>query len=439
MEISSEETMNKRIYSLTGIMLVAVMMLSACSGITSAFSNSPNQASAAQATPQSSTANSSTSGNNVTSAKVVSPVNTTTQTQILANSDLLSAYESTLESIYTTVSPEVVNISVLTPATSSSIQTFPGFNNQQSQPQYSSALGSGFVWDSNGDVVTNNHVVDGATKIEVTFSDGTTVPATIVGQDPYSDLAVIKVDVSSSMLNPVTMADSTQVKVGEIAVAIGNPYGFEGSMTVGTVSGLGRDLPTSTNTQSTGATYSIPDVIQTDAAINPGNSGGVLVNDQGQVIGVTSALESSSGSSSGIGFAIPAEIVSQVVPSLISTGSYAHPYLGISGTDMNPDIAQAMNLPTDTRGALVETVVAGGPSAKAGLQGSNTVVTINGVQGTVGGDIITAINGQTINSMSDIIAYLAIHTQVDQTVTLTILRNGQTQSVQLILGTRPAQ
>jgi serine protease Do len=433
--------MKKRIFSLTGILLVAVMLLSACSGIATAFSNSPNQVNVAQAAPQTSTANPSTGSTNSTSVNTVGSTNTSAQAQITANSGLLSAYESTLESIYTTVSPQVVEISVLTPATSSSFQTFPGFNNQQSQPQYSSALGSGFVWDTNGDIVTNNHVVDGATKIEVTFSDGTTVPATIVGQDPYSDLAVIKVDVSASILHPVTMADSTQVKVGEIAIAIGNPYGAEGSMTVGNVSGLGRDLPTNLNTQSTSttATYSIPDVIQTDAAINPGNSGGVLVNDQGQVIGVTSALESSSGSSSGIGFAIPAEIVSQVVPSLISTGKYDHPYLGISGTDMNPDIAQSMNLPSDTRGALVETVVAGGPAANAGLQASNTVVTINGVQGTVGGDIITAINGQTINSMSDIIAYLAIHTQVGQTVTLTILRNGQTQSVKVTLGSRPAQ
>jgi 2-alkenal reductase len=210
-------------------------------------------------------------------------------------------------------------------------------------------------------------------------------------------------------------------------------------MTVGNVSGLGRDLPSSQVDQASGASYSIPDVIQTDASINPGNSGGVLVNDQGQVIGVTSALESSSGSSSGIGFAIPAEIVSKVVPALISSGKYDHPYLGISGTDMTPDIAQAMNLPTDTRGALVGQVSTGGPAATAGLQASNTVVTINGVQGTVGGDIITAIDGQTVNSMSDIIAYLAIHTQVGQTVTLTVLRNGQTQTVQITLGSRPSQ
>jgi serine protease Do len=434
--------MKKQIVSLTSIALISVMLLSACAGVGAVLSKTVSQL-VVQAAPLTSTATSPSTSSSTTSSGSSSSgaTNTSTSPQITGGSNLLSAYESTLESIYTTVSPQVVNISVLTPATANNFQNFPGLNNNnnnQSQ-QYSQALGSGFIWDAKGDIVTNNHVVDGATKIEVTFSDGTTVPATIVGQDPYSDLAVIKVSVDASKLTPVTMADSTQVKVGEIAIAIGNPYGFEGSMTVGYVSGLGRDLPTSVTNQTSGASYSIPDVIQTDAAVNPGNSGGVLVNDLGQVIGVTSDLVSSSGSSSGIGFAIPAEIVSKVVPSLISSGKYDHPYLGISGTDINPDIAQAMNLPADTRGALVEQVSSGGPAAKAGLQGSNTTVTINGSQGLVGGDVITAIDGQTVHSMSDIIAYLAIHTQVGQTVTLTILRNGQTQSVQVTLGSRPSQ
>lgn len=433
--------MNKKILSLASVLIVTVMLLSACSGATAVLSKAVSQFNIAQAASQTAVATPSTSTSKLlTSSSSASTTTTTAPAAITGSLDFLTAYENTLESIYTTVSPQVVNIMVLTPSTNSGLQTFPGFNNnQQSQPQYSEALGSGFIWDTKGDIVTNNHVVDGSTKIEVTFSDGTTVPATIVGQDPYSDLAVIKVDVSADKLIPVTVADSTQVKVGEISIAIGNPYGFSGSMTVGTVSGLGRDLPTSTTDQTSGASYSIPDVIQTDAAINPGNSGGVLVNDQGQVIGVTSALESSSGSNSGIGFAIPAEIVSKVVPSLISSGKYDHPYLGISGTDMTPDIAQAMNLPTTTRGALVETVSAGGPAAAAGLQASNTTVTVNGVQGTVGGDIVTAIDNQTINSMSDIIAYLAIHSQVGQTVTLTIMRNGQTQTVQVTLGSRPSQ
>lgn len=431
--------MKSKVVTITSLAVVAVMLLSACSGI-AALSQSVNPLNIIQAA----------SGSPTTSAPASAPVaqssgtGSNAQTSSIPNSDLLTAYQSALESIYSTVSPQVVNIMVLLPATNSSnFQNIPGFgnnnNNNNQAPQVSEALGSGFFWDTNGNIVTNNHVVDGATKIEVTLSDGTTYPATIVGQDPYSDLAVIKASVPADKMHPVTLADSTQLKVGEIAVAIGNPYGFEGSMSVGNVSGLGRQLPSSQTDQTTGATYSIPEVIQTDASINPGNSGGVLVDINGQVIGVTAAIESNSGSNSGVGFAIPSEIVAKVVPSLISTGKYDHPYLGISGTDMTPDIAQAMNLPDTTRGALVVTVTAGGPAANANLQASNTTATINGIQTTVGGDVITAIDGTPVNSMSDIIAYLAIHTQVGQKVTMTILRNGQTQNVDVTLGTRPTQ
>jgi serine protease Do len=434
--------MKTKIVSLTSLAIVTVILLSACSGI-AALSQSAHPLNIVQAasgtmtgsTPAD-TAVAQSSGSSSSGTGSAAPSTT------IPNSDLLNAYQATLESIYSTVSPQVVNIMVLLPATSSSFQNIPGFgnnNNNNQTPQYSEALGSGFFWDMNGNIVTNNHVVDGASKVEVTLSDGTTYPATIVGQDPYSDLAVIKASVPADKIHPVTLADSTQLKVGEIAIAIGNPYGFEGSMSVGNVSGLGRELPSSQADQTTGATYSIPDIIQTDASINPGNSGGVLVDINGQVIGVTNAIESSSGSNSGVGFAIPSEIVSKVVPSLISTGNYQHPYLGISGTDMSPDVAQAMNLPADTRGALVVTVTAGGPAANAGLQPSNNTATINGIQTTVGGDVITAINGQTVNSMSDIIAYLAIHTQVGQKVTLTILRNGQSQNVDITLGNRPTQ
>jgi serine protease Do len=442
-EIFTEENMKRNLVSLTSVLIISVILLSACSGVSSILSNAASQFNSAQAAAQTSTTSPSTNNSVAsTNPSTANVANTTAPAQITGGSSLLSAYESTLESIYTTVNPQVVNITVLAPTSGTSFGNFPGFNNNNQSQQMSEALGSGFIWDTTGNIVTNNHVVDGATKISVTFSDGTTVPATIVGQDPYSDLAVIKVsDVSANLLTPVTVADSTQVKVGEIAIAIGNPYGFSGSMTVGTVSGLGRDIPTDLSNQSStsGGSYSIPDVIQTDAAINPGNSGGVLVNDLGQVIGVTYSLESSSGSNSGIGFAIPSQIVSKVVPSLISSGTYQHPYLGISGTDMNPDLAKAMNLPENTRGALIQDVTSGGPADKAGFKASTTVTTINGVQGTIGGDIITAINGQTITSMSDLISYLAINTQVGQTVTLTILRNGQTQTLQLTLGSRPSQ
>lgn len=363
-----------------------------------------------------------------------------------ANTGLLSAFQNTLDNIYTQVNPSVVNIQVVQEA-SSQIQQSPFFGGPGSPgsavpntPQYSYALGSGFVWDKNGDIVTNNHVVEGANKIDVIFSDGTTRSATVVGTDTYSDLAVIKVNMPQDRLFPVTMGDSNAIKVGDVAIAIGSPFGEQGTMTAGIISAIGRTLPVQNNSTTTsGPTYSIPDVIQTDAPINPGNSGGVLLNDQGQVIGVTSAIESSVNANAGIGFAIPAAIVEKVIPSLIQTGKYEHAYIGISGTSLNPDLAKAMNLNPDQRGALVEDVVTGGPAANAGLQGSNQQVTINGINTTVGGDVITAIDGQPIKTIEDLIAYLADNTQVGQTVTLTILRNGSQMSVDVTLTSRPAE
>ncbi|OGN92269.1 MAG: hypothetical protein A2Y88_12535 [Chloroflexi bacterium RBG_13_48_10] len=441
--------MKNQLISITSVLLVSVFVLSACSGVSDVLSTLSSQLDSAQAATEAITQLAQPSSDSTTSSGLSkSQTNSTDDSSaITSGSELLAAYEDALSNVYETVSPQVVNIMVTSEANLSDLQNIPGLEDipgfqdiPESQiPDFTQGVGSGFIWDTDGNIVTNNHVVDSATDIQVTFSDGTTLPATVVGTDPYSDLAVIKVDAAAEQLKPVTMGDSTQVKVGEIAIAIGNPYGLEGTMTVGNVSALGRNLPSSRTDQNSGATYSIPLVIQTDASVNPGNSGGVLVNDQGEVIGVTSAIESSSGSSAGIGFAIPAEIVVKVVPSLISNGKYDHPYLGISGLSMTPDIAEAMDLPADTRGALVQQVSSDGPSDKAGLQPSTTTVTINGTEGTVGGDVITAIDGQPIKNMSDIIAYLAIHTQVGQSVNLTILRDGQTQNIEVTLGSRPTQ
>jgi serine protease Do len=359
-----------------------------------------------------------------------------------ASSDLLSAYQGTLEQIYTVVSPSVVNIHVVEQVASSNsgglqIPGFPFFNSprgQQQQPQVQNALGSGFVWDQNGDIVTNNHVVAGANKIEVTFSDGTTVPAKLVGTDPDSDLAVVKVDVPAAQLHPVQMGDSHAVKVGELAIAIGNPFGLEGSMSTGIVSAVGRSLPAN---ETAVRSYTIPDIIQTDAPINPGNSGGVLIDMQGQVIGVTSAIESSSNSNSGVGFAIPSAIVKNVIPALIQNGKYVHAWLGISGTTLTLDLANAMKLSTNQRGALVEDVSPNSPAEKAGLRGSSQQVAIDGENVNVGGDIITAIDNQPILQMGDLIAYLESSTKVGQKVTLTILRDGKQQTLDVTLEARP--
>jgi serine protease Do len=243
-------------------------------------------------------------------------------------------------------------------------------------------------------------------------------------------------------LQPVQVADSTQVKVGELAVAIGNPFGLEGTMTLGIVSALGRSLPTESATTQ-GTTYTIPDVIQTDAPINPGNSGGVLVDDQGRVIGVTAAIESPVQANAGIGFAIPSAIVQKVVPVLIRDGQYAHPYIGISGTSLTSELAGAMDLEASQRGVLVVDVTSGSPAEKAGLRGSDNQVDIEGQQVRVGGDVIVAVDGspdgdrQTVNEFGDLVTYLARHTEVGQTITLTILRDGKEQTVDLTLAARP--
>jgi 2-alkenal reductase len=347
----------------------------------------------------------------------------------------LSALQSIFEEIYQKVNPSVVNIQVVEQSSGGNLGGGFGSNVPQQ------ALGSGFVWDNSGHIVTNNHVVAGASSITVTFWDGTVASAKLVGADLNSDLAVIQVKVPASKLSPVQVADSTKVKVGQLAIAIGNPFGLQGTMTQGIISGLSRSLPVGLDNQNAqqGPTYSIPDIIQTDAAINPGNSGGVLLDDQGNLIGVTAAIASSAGSNSGVGFVIPSAIVEKVVPSLIKTGTYKHPWLGISGTTLNSALGQAMNLPQNQQGALVIDVTPNGPAAKAGLLGSSQSATINGQQTPVGGDVITAINGQTVKTFDDMVSYLFDNTQAGQTVTLTILRSGHEQQIKVTLGVLPAQ
>jgi S1-C subfamily serine protease len=346
--------------------------------------------------------------------------------------------ETTLENIYARVNPSVVNIDVVQrlDTTLPPFPDIPGFPfpGPQDQPQYTRGLGSGFIWDSAGDIVTNNHVVENAANITITFHDGTIVTAKIVGADPDSDLAVVKVDLPSGQLKPVQMGDSAQLKVGQLAIAIGNPFGLEGTMTVGIVSALGRQLPANRN--SLGLTYNISDIIQTDASVNPGNSGGVLLDSAGRVIGVPSDIASMSGSSSGVGFAIPSAIVQQVVPALIKSGRYEHPYLGVTFVSMFPDIAASMGLSPGQRGALVVEVTAGAPADKAGLKAGQNEVTISGQTLSLGGDLVVAYNGKTVKSSDDLVTFLA-RDSVGQTVTFSVLRDGKTIQVPVTIGARP--
>ncbi|MFN2106529.1 MAG: PDZ domain-containing protein, partial [Candidatus Promineifilaceae bacterium] len=270
----------------------------------------------------------------------------------------------------------------------------------------------------------------------VIFNDGRMADASVIGADPDSDLAVLGIDVPAEYLQPVTLADSMQLKVGDLAIAIGNPFGQEGTMTTGIVSALGRLLPVESNTLGA-SQYNIPDVIQTDAAINPGNSGGVLLNDQGDVVGVTSAIISAVRSSSGVGFAIPSSIVQEVVPALITDGHFDHPYIGISGTSLTPDLAEAMNLASDQRGALVILVMPDSPAALAGLMGSDQQAEIDGEQVQVGGDVITAVNEQPVQRIDDLIAYLYRNGQVGNDLSIKILRDGSEQTLTVTLQARP--
>jgi serine protease Do len=351
----------------------------------------------------------------------------------------LSSFQAVFEQIYALVDPSVVNIRVTQnqSITSSIVPGMPfGYGLPSLQPQQI-ILGSGFVWNTKGDIVTNNHVISQAAKITVTFSDGSTAKAQLIGADPSSDLAVIKVNVPLDELHPVQLADSSSIKIGQAAIAIGNPFGLQGTMTEGIISGLGRSLPIGQG-NALGATYTIPDIIQTDAPINPGNSGGVLVDDHGRLIGVTSAIESPVQANSGVGFVIPTEIVQIVVPSLIRIGYYEHPWLGITGTELNTDINNAMNLPPNQQGILIIAVAPNGPAGKAGLLGSDRQASVNGEQLPVGGDVITAIDGHPVKAFGDLASYLALNTKVDQTVTLNILRHGKKQAVRLTLSAQPS-
>jgi 2-alkenal reductase len=336
--------------------------------------------------------------------------------------------QDTFEQIYDSVNPSVVNIQVL-------VRNSSGFGAQN----VGTSLGSGFVWDREGHIVTNAHVVEGAGEISVTFFDRSTLDATLVGTDAYSDLAVIRVDASDVELQPVELSDSGQVKVGQIAIAIGNPFGLQGTMTQGIISGLSRSLSVALENplDQQGGNYSIPDIIQTDAPINPGNSGGALVDIEGRLIGVPSAIATTTQSNSGVGFAIPANIVKKFVPELIETGQVRHSWMGISGTTLTPDLSEAAGLSSGQQGVLVMAVTPSSPAQEAGLQAGGQQVTVAGSPATVGGDVILAIDGQTVERFEALISYLYNNTEPGQEVTLTVLRDGQEQNLQIELGVLP--
>ena len=300
-----------------------------------------------------------------------------------------------------------------------------------------SRLGTGFVFDDNGHIVTNHHVAEGSDDLNVTFVDGTIYSATVIGDDPYTDLSVLYVkDVPKEKLAPLPLADSTKARVGESVAAIGNPFGLSSSMTSGIISGTGRLIPS----QEGGALqFFIPDIIQTDAAINPGNSGGPLLNTRGQVVGINTAIRSSTGAFEGIGFAVPSNTIAKIVPTLIEKGSFQHPWVGISGTDMTPALAKALGIEDEPRGVLVVEVVQGSPADKAGIREGNRDTNVDGRNITLGGDIMLEIDGNPVRKLDDILVYLQREKTVGDTLDVTILRDGQLKNVQILLEARPAQ
>ena len=334
------------------------------------------------------------------------------------------SYTETIEEIPSTYSKNLSLVEIFEKAEPGVVRV-----NVQRTEENGGGVGSGFVFDKKGHIITNAHVVKDAKKVVITFLDGRSYNAEIIGIDEYTDIAVVKVNTDLSSLEPVSLGDSSSLKVGEPIAAIGNPFGLSGSMTSGIVSQLGRLLPTDNQ-------YSIPDVIQTDAAINPGNSGGPLLNMMGGVIGINTAIQSGTGGFSGVGFAIPSQTVAKIVPTLIEEGEYKHPWIGISGRDIDPDMAKVMEL-KDAVGFLVITVIEDSPASKAGLIGSEKTISVEGVDYVVGGDIILAVDGIDVRKIDDILIHLQRAKAIGDEMVLEILRDNRTTNITIILQERP--
>lgn len=339
--------------------------------------------------------------------------------------------ERLLVELYRRASPAVVSIEVFGSALPADHPVVPGL------PESTRSQGSGFLFSDQGHIITNNHVIAGGERFQVRWLDGSTSLADLVGADPDSDLAVLKVRALPPGVAPLPIGDSRAVAVGQTAVAIGSPFGEQNSLTVGVVSGLGRTLRGPTRAPGT---FSIPNVLQTDAAINPGNSGGPLLNARGEVIGVNTAIAVSQGAGSfeGVGYAVPASTLLKVVPALISNGRYDHPWMGIRMFSLDALVAEQLGLPVE-RGVLVTEVQPDSPAARAGLRGGTREVRIDGLPLLVGGDIVLALDGRPVVDGDQLIGLLDLDYQVGDTATLSVLREGaQTPiDVPLVLEARP--
>jgi len=347
--------------------------------------------------------------------------------------NLVAAQESVMIQIYQKAVPSVVNIQVI--QGSGGNDGTGAFPNVPGVPEdfLERGEGSGFVWDDKGRIVTNQHVIDGAEIVTVIFSDRTQVLAKVLGGDTDSDLAVLELLEPIDGLNPIDLGDSSEVLVGQLAIAIGAPFGQEFTMTSGIVSAVGRTI------RSGFSQFTVPEVIQTDAPINPGNSGGPLLDRHGRVMGINTQIISRSGSNAGVGLAVPINIAKMVVPALIEDGKYEYSWLGISGGPVRPHVVQLMDLPEGTEGALVITVREDGPAADGGLTGSDRTEVVNGIQYALGGDTITGIDGSKVRDMTDLIVYLTNNTRPGDEIMLEVIhQDGTSEDLQIVLGTRPS-
>ena len=351
------------------------------------------------------------------------PTPVTSPTPTPAPDELVNALEAQVMAVYELTGPAVVNITSVSYAYDFFMRPVP-----------QEGTGSGFIYDAQGHIVTNYHVVENAEELSVALADGRVYPATVVGVDPSNDLAVIHIE-ADDLPEPITLGDSDDLRVGQFVVAIGNPFGQAGTLTVGVISALGRII------ESPDGRF-IGEAIQTDAAINPGNSGGPLLDLHGRVIGITSQIVSPSRANAGIGFAVPVNTVQRVVPQLIVQGRYAHPWLvGATLVPFSTQGAQVlreagMDVPMD-QGLLVTEVTLGSPASAAGISGGDRIVPVGRYRLLVGGDIITAINGEPVADIKGLTVYLETETQVGDTVEVTIIRDGEQQTVQVTLAERP--
>ena len=375
-----------------------------------------------------------------------------TATEIDADT-IVAAFEQVISGVHTDVIPSVVNIIVIDRMEAGSVppwlnRPFPfapqpnpddrsdESQDDEAQPQedffFRNGQGSGFVWDTRGHIVTNHHVVEDAHRILVIFADGTEAYAEVIGADPAADIAVLKIDYDEAALTPVTLGDSNAVQVGQLAIAIGNPFGQEFTTTIGIVSAVGRTI------RSGSTPFSVPKIIQTDAPINPGNSGGPLLDRRGNVIGINAQIVTGTGSNAGVGFAIPINTAKQIVPALIDDGDFKYSWLGIRGANLRPEAAELMGADAATQGALIIDLAPDGPAEQAGLLGSAEIERTDDGNIQYGGDVIVGVDETPIAGMDDLIIYLLENTMPGDTVTMSVIRNGgDTASIRVTLAERP--